>query len=268
MNLRRRVFEILESAEEGDRVSKAFDIALLLLILANVLSAILETVPSLAEAYAPQFALFERVSVLLFTGEYLLRFWSIAEKRDWPRGIRGRLRFMVTPLALIDLAAIAPFYLPTSLGLDLRVIRVLRVFRILRLFKLARYAAALRLLTSVISEKWEELVLACTFALLLLLIASTLLYFVEHQAQPEAFSSIPAAMWWAVCTLTTVGYGDILPQTTLGRTLGAIISMLGVGLFALPAGILAAGFTERMRQSRARCPHCGESLESHSSDGN
>ena len=249
----------MEEAQEGDTASRVFDLGLLALIIANVTAVILETVPSLMASHHRFFHWFEIVSVCLFTVEYALRVW-VAPARDRSRAPwRARLDFVRTPMALVDLIALLPFFLISTAGLDLRVVRAFRVFRVLRLFKLGRYAEALRILLQVIREKKEELVLAVTFALLMLLLASTVLFYAENAAQPDAFSSIPAAMWWGACTLTTVGYGDVLPITPLGKFLTSLISMIGVGLFALPAGILASGFTHRMRVDK-KCPHCGETI--------
>jgi len=149
---------------------------------------------------------------------------------------------------MIDLFAILPFYLPMIIPLDLRFIRAVRLFRLFRLFKLGRYSKALLLLKKVLKEKKEELILIIFVVILLLIIFSSLMYFIEKEAQPEAFSSIPEAMWWGIITLTTVGYGDVYPITPLGKIIGALIAFLGIGIFALPAGILASGLVEIVRR--------------------
>jgi voltage-gated potassium channel len=172
---------------------------------------------------------------------------------------------MLTPLALIDLLAIIPFYLPL-LSPQMRVGRALRLFRLFRVLKLNRYTDSLTIVVQVLRLKQEELILSLFVLSILLAIASSLIYFAEHQAQPDAFSSIPEAMWWGTITLTTVGYGDVYPVTLIGRILGAILAILGIGLFALPAGILASGFAEELQVRKSRqqpeqtriCPHCGE----------
>ena len=148
------------------------------------------------------------------------------------------------------------------LPLDLRFIRIMRFIRLIRLLKLSRYSETLKTFSNVFKEKIEELMIALFLIIILLIIASCLMYYVEHQAQPEAFSSIPAAMWWAVATLTTVGYGDIVPKTLFGKILGAVIALIGIGLFAMPAGILAAGFAEQIaKKKKIICPHCGRDVE-------
>jgi voltage-gated potassium channel len=235
------------------------------LIALNTLAVILETVPSLAAAYGPFFVWFEIVSVVIFTIEYVLRLWSCTIRERFRAPVRGRLRFMITTLTLVDLIAILPFYLPMLIRIDFRFIRVLRFVRLFRLLKMSRYLRSLRLFGSIIHEKKEDLVLAIGIVLVILLFASSGMYVIENAAQPEAFSSIPAAMWWGIATLTTVGYGDIYPITPLGKVLGSIIALLGVGLFALPAGILASGFSDIMQRRHIRaprtCPHCGEVID-------
>jgi len=149
---------------------------------------------------------------------------------------------------LIDLLAILPFYLPMIIPLDLRFIRAIRLLRLFRIFKIGRYSKSLNVLKDVIRNKKEELVLIIFVVLIMLVIFSSLMYFVERDVQPEAFASIPHAMWWAIITLTTVGYGDVYPITVLGKILGAMIAFLGIGMFALPAGILGSGLIEAIQK--------------------
>jgi voltage-gated potassium channel len=160
--------------------------------------------------------------------------------------------------------AILPFYLPMIITLDLRFIRAVRLFRLVRIFKMGRYSESLRLLENVFKEKKEALLITIFMVFILLVIASSLMYFVENEAQPEVFSSILKAMWWGVATLTTVGYGDIYPVTLIGKILGGAIAILGIGMFALPAGILGSGFVEQIQRTRSKsrvCPHCGKDID-------
>ncbi|MCI0486018.1 MAG: ion transporter, partial [Blastocatellia bacterium] len=190
--------------------------------------------------------------------------WSCTTDKSFERPIAGRIRFALTPLALIDLVAILPFYLPMIFALDLRFVRILRLFRVLRLFKMARYSESLKTLGNVLKLKKEELVVSLLVLSILLVFASSLIYYAENESQPEVFSSIPAAMWWGIATLTTVGYGDIYPVTPAGKILGAIIAVLGIGMFALPAGVLASGFAEEIQKRRREknlCPHCGNDID-------
>ncbi|MDP6776077.1 MAG: ion transporter [Candidatus Latescibacteria bacterium] len=259
-----RTHDILERASSGDRVSRAFDLFIMALIVVNVVMVVLETVENLSIEHAGLFRRFEIVSVAIFTVEYLLRLWCCTADPRYGRAIVGRLRFAMSAMALIDLVAILPFYLPMIVVLDLRFVRAVRLFRLFRLLKMGRYVVSLRILADVIRAKKEELYIILFVLLIMLVTTSSLMYFIEHEAQPEAFSSIPAAMWWGVVTLTTVGYGDVYPVTPLGRFLGILIALLGIGMFALPAGILSSGFVDalqhRREQARA-CPHCGREID-------
>ena len=259
--VKRRVYEVLEIAQPGDRLSSAFDVFILLLIFANVATLMLETVPHLQERHGAAFAAFEAVSVTVFTLEYLLRLWS-ADQSPRFRGVpRGRLRYAATPLAVLDLLSILPFWLAMT-GLDLRVLRAIRLFRVLRVAKLVRYSSALQTFVRVIHAKREELLVTMGLLVMLLFWASSLIYYAERSAQPEEFSSIPAAMWWAICTLTTVGYGDVFPVTALGKVIASAISILGIGFFALPTGILGAEFVAEIQRKRVMaCPHCGGEID-------
>ena len=260
--LRRFVFDMVESAGEGDRPSRALDLFIITLILLNVAAVIVETVPGVPEAYGAPLAVFELFSVAVFSLEYLLRLWAVVESPRYRDAVLGRLRFMKSPLAIVDLLAVLPFYLPMVTQVDLRMLRALRL---LRVFKFTRYSKSLRTLEDVVRRKRAQLGIALFTVLLMMVLAASLMYFVEHDDQPEAFASIPHAMWWAVATLTTVGYGDIYPVTGLGKVLASVLAILGMSMFALPAGILSAGFAEELERERgtsdSRCPRCGHDLD-------
>lgn len=247
MRLRQRTFEVLEVARENDPLSSLCDALLVTLISLNVLFAILESLPSLGVPLGSFFRAFDLASVAIFTIEYVLRMWSVVESHEprYRHPLKGRLRYAVSPMALVDLVAVAPFYLASIVGMDLRFLRVLRILRIL---KLSHYFSALNVMLDVI--RVERHAFGAAFFLLVLgvLFASSGIYLFEHEAQPEVFGSIPAAMWWAIVTLTTVGYGDVTPITPVGRIFGASISILGIGTVALPTGILASGFAEALRR--------------------
>lgn len=248
IKFKKRLYEILEIAATGDRISKLFDIFIMSLITLNVIAVILATVERLNLQYQYFFRIFEIFSVTIFTIEYLLRLWTCTINKNYRNSFTGRIKYIFTPYAIIDLLAILPFYLPMIIPLDLRFIRAVRLFRLFRLFKIGRYSKAVVILKKLLKDKKEELLLVIFIAFILLIIFSSLMYFIEKEAQPEAFSSIPAAMWWGITTLTTVGYGDIYPITTLGKIVGALIAFLGIGLFALPAGILGSGLVEATRK--------------------
>ena len=253
-NTKQKILKTLDKAEGSDSLSRAFDRFIMVLILLNVAAVIVETVESIHSRYVLFFEYFEIFSVVIFSIEYLIRLWACTAIEKYRHPIWGRMRYMVSVEAIIDLLAIVPFYLPIVLdNADGRILRVLRLFRLFRLFKLGRYSTAFGMITTVVKKRREELVVTLTLVLVLLIFASSLMYYVEHEAQPDNFPSIPATMWWGVATLTTVGYGDVYPITALGKVLGAVIAILGVGVFALPAGIIAAGFeSEISNKSRKK----------------
>lgn len=267
--IKNRTFAILEARTASDPVARTFGLCLMALIFANVVVVILQTVDSLASQYAAFFRVFTAISILVFTVEYLLRVWSCTASGKFRRPVSGRMKFMFTPLALVDLTAILPFYLPFFFPVDLRVLRLLRVFWMFRLFKADRYVGSLRLLGNVFKKRKEELLVALFVGVLLLVVSSSLMYFAENGAQPEKFSSIPEAMWWGVQTLTTLGYGDVVPVTPLGQVLGGLVAVLGIGMFALPAGILGSGLVDEIQKKQSdeqeealkTCPHCGQPLD-------
>ena len=263
MDVQRRAWEIVSIAKPGDRVSRAFDLTILSLILLNVAAVIVGSVQAVADRYGRALDVFETFSVVVFTAEYLARLWSCVLDPRYSRPIVGRARFVATPMAIVDLAAVLPFYLP-FVGVDLRFVRVLRLMRVFRVAKVARYSTSLNLMGSVIRSKKEELVLTIVIMVLLIIMSSSIIYYCEHDAQPKAFPDIPTTMWWAVITLTTVGYGDVYPVTVLGRLFAALIAMFGIGMVALPTGIIGAGFVEVVGRQKAmprRCPHCGKEID-------
>lgn len=260
MNLRRRTWEIVEAAKPGDTASRVFDVLILTLIFLNVIAVILGSIQSIEERWSAFLETFETVSVLVFSIEYVSRLWSCTADSRFSGIIRGRLRLAIKAMPIIDLLAILPFYLP-FLGIDLMSLRAFRLFRIFRIAKVGRYYSSLNIIRDVFHAKREQLALTLAMMGILLVVSSTLLYYCENEVQPEVFSSIPATMWWAVATLTTVGYGDIYPITLLGRFLASIIAILGIGMFALPTGILGAGFIEAIQKKKEGtqiCPHCGK----------
>lgn len=257
---RRHAHELL-TPRRGGRAGRYVDWAIILLIVGNVLAVALETVPALEAAYGPYFTAFEVLSVAVFTVEYLGRIWTAPENPGYEAPITGRLRYGSRPILVVDLLAILPFYAAGFVAVDLRMLRAFRLIRFLRLLKIARYSRSLQVLLRVLRRKKADLLIAVAANLVILTVASSLMYFVEHEVQPTEFSSIPATMWWGVITLTTVGYGDVVPVTPEGKILGAVVAVLGIGLFALPASILATGFIqEAIRDEPDRCPHCGEEL--------
>ncbi len=248
--LRRRTYEILEVAETGDWISRSCDYGLILLILVNVVAVVLETMDPIQQAYGAAFDTLELFSVGIFTVEYGLRVWSAVERNPGhisESAWKSRVRYLASPIAIVDLLAILPFYLSVLFPVDLRFLRVLRL---LRVFKLTRYSSAMTMLLNVFREEASSFYAAFFVLIIVLILASSGIYLVEEATQPKAFDSIPHAMWWAMATLTTVGYGDITPISPLGKLFGACITIVGIGMVALPAGILASGFADQLRRRR------------------
>ncbi len=247
--IQQRIYEILESSNPNDLLSKLDDWGVTLLVILDVSAFILETSKSTVFEFNIFLIDIEVVSVVCFTILYILHFWSCTTDIRYNHPLWGRLRYAFTPLAIIDLLAILPFYL-LLLFPDVALVESTDLFRLLRLLKLIRYSEALQTILRVIKIKKDELIMTLVTVFILLIFASSVMFFAEREAQPEAFPSIPAAMWWGVVTLTTVGYGDIYPVTAIGKLFGAILAFIGIGLFALPAGIIASGFSTEVEKRK------------------
>ena len=247
MTLRNKIFLFLEISTPEDRASYWFDMFMVVLILSNVAAIILETVDVISEAAGSFFYLFELFSVIIFTTEYIFRVWASVEDPSgrYSSPFLGRLRYILSPMAIIDLIAFLPFYLSTFFGVDLRI---LRLFRLLRLVKLTRYSPALNAVGATMVAQHRALTAAFLVMIMALLFSSSIMFVFENEVQPEKFSSIPTAMWWGMATLTTVGYGDVAPVTPMGQLFGIITMIIGIGMFALPTGIIATGFANEMEK--------------------
>jgi len=259
--IRKHLFLLLEDSESG-RAARLIQLSLVTLIALNVAAAMLDSVREVSERWEEPLREFELFSVAVFATEYLLRVWVAPERKAYAQRW-GRLRYLVSPLAILDLLAILPVFMPILIALDLRFLRVLRMMRMMRITKIGRYSNALRILRGVIAERRDELLATGSILLLVVVLASGLMFEAEHEVQPDVFTSIPATMWWGIATLTTMGI-DMRPITPLGRLLAGCVAICGVGLFAIPAGILGSGFVERFmqeRQLKKKCPHCGKALD-------
>lgn len=256
MTLRRRLYLILEPSEKGGPMERVFEILLVSIIILNIAAICIESIPEMEVKYRSLFRDFEIFSIIFFTVEYVARLYAVRENPRYADAF-GRLRYAGSTLAIIDLLSFLPFYL--TFVADFRFLRIFRLMALFRIFKIARYLHALNIFKQVLRERREQLVLSLIFLLFVLTIISFVMYYAENEAQPLKFSSIPATMWWGVETLTTVGYGDLVPITPLGKFLGGIFAVAGVGLLALPAGILSSGFFELLHKDSAKkkCPHCG-----------
>ncbi|MEH6456801.1 MAG: ion transporter [Cocleimonas sp.] len=246
---RKWLYQVLEQYQQGF-LSRFINIALMVLILVNVVSIIASSEESINNRFSDFFYYLEIFTLIVFSIEYLLRVWISIEKteKDLSQPFKSRLRYIFTPMALIDLLAIIPSFL-LLLGSDFLILRVLRLVRI---FKLTRYSRSMELLITVSKQEAETIISAIFILIILIIVSATGIHIVEGDIQPEEFGSIPRALWWATVTLTTVGYGDVVPITALGRALGIIIVITGIGMAALPAGILASGFTSEINRRRER----------------
>jgi voltage-gated potassium channel len=244
---RRRTYQVLEGGAHGDRLSQAVHALLVMLVIMSVIAIILESVPSLDQRFGNIFLSVEIVAAIVFTVEYGLRLWSAVEhpplrrERPW----RARWLFARQPAMLVDLVAVLPILLTLILPDDLKV---LLIFRLIRFFKLARYSPGMRSLMDAVLQERRAL-LACLVILCgLMIVSAAAMHMVEGAAQPDKFGSIPEAMWWAIITLTTVGYGDVVPITPLGKMVAGVTALFGLVMLALPVGIIATSFAEVIRR--------------------
>ena len=245
-----RIYDLLES-DEVTSAARLLRLFIGLLILANVVAVVAESHSDFYKAYRRSLGVFNAISVVLFTIEYLLRVWVSVENPKFSNASawRARLTYMRSPWGVIDFAAIAPFYLGSIVSVDLRHLRALRL---LRLLKLSRHFKSLEIFWHVIRTQTPILLGATLVILILLMLSSTLMYLIESQEQPKEFGNISKAMWWSIVTLTSVGYGDAVPSTPIGKVMGGFIMFLGVGLVALPAAILAGKFADELQIRRER----------------
>lgn len=268
LKIKKRIFQALESSENENIINRIINIFLIALILLNLLLVIIETF-NVPKQFQKILNYIEIISVIIFTIEYILRVWTSDLLYPESKSLLSHVRYIFSFMAIIDLFAILPFYLPLLIPIDLRVLRTLRIIRLFRIFKINRYTDALSTIGKVFKKKASQLISSIIVVGLLMIISAVLMYNIENQAQPEQFSNAFSALWWAIATLTTVGYGDIYPVTTLGKILSAIIALLGIGLVAVPTGIITSGFMEVLEEDKKHdencdkkyCPYCGHKLD-------
>ena len=266
-NIKSRIFKIMQADADSDMASKIFDIFIISLIILNIVTVIADTF-SLPETFQYASRYIETFSVIFFTIEYILRVWTSDMYYPELSSGKARIRYIFSFMALIDLFAILPSYLPMLILIDLRALRLLRFMRLMRIFKVGRYTSALSVIGTVFKTKSSQLISSTFVFMLLLFVSSIIMYSVENPAQPDVFTNAFSGVWWAVSTLTTVGYGDIVPITVFGKSLRGIIALLGIGLVAVPTGIISAGFMEQMNSNKDSendakhyCPYCGKKLD-------
>lgn len=273
--LKQKIYRLVEKGSHGARYNMVFDYFIMALILLNLFAIIAESFSGLSAGFVRFLKLFEIVSVIVFTIEYLLRLYVSSLTHPANNKLNSALKFIFSGYGLIDLFAILPFYLPFIIKADLRILRVLRLARFVRIFKLTRYNKSINLILDVVREKRAELGITIFIAFLTIVVASVMMYYVEGDVQPDDFPNILASFWWAIATLTTVGYGDVVPITVAGKFISGIIAVLGIGLVALPTGMISAGFMERIKSDASndeenknnqdshsvKCPHSGGEVD-------
>jgi len=265
MSLKTKI-TLLFDDEKGNAKGELFvEKFISILIILNAFVIVLESYHNIYLEYKWFFTVFELFSISIFTLEYLIRIWIADDLYPAKNSFRARIKYMTSFIGIIDLISILPFFLPFIIKIDLRILRILRLFRLLRLLKLNRYFKSLRVIASVFKKTKNEIAVTVFLVFILLILASTLMYHIENEAQPNAFENIGQALWWAVATLTTVGYGDIYPITGAGKILSAMIALLGIGIVALPTGIISSAYIEEMSANRkeeetCNCPHCGKNI--------
>tara|TARA_B100001063_G_scaffold98720_1_gene92263 strand:+ start:590 stop:1288 length:699 start_codon:yes stop_codon:yes gene_type:complete len=223
-----------------------FDAFIYILIIANILAMILESHSFMKDRFGQIFSLFELISILIFTVEYFYRIYiSYKEKK-----LKGVFSYVFSFFGIIDFISILPFYIKQFVLIDGRFFRILRLFRLSRIFKLGRDSKSLKLFIKALSAVKNELKFTFFLSLLCILFSASAIYFLENEAQPEVFSSITASLWWATVSLATVGYGDVVPLTVWGKVFAGFISLVGIGVVAIPTGIISASFVEEIHHFR------------------
>ena len=264
--MKKKIFQIIQPDRGNSLASRIFDWFITMLILLSVVSVYVVTF-DLPPKVKTSLARFEDFIAIVFTIEYLLRIWTA--NLLYPNGgfIKSRVRYICSSMAIVDLVAILPFWLPMFIPVSFLGVRALRLVRVLRLMKLSRYFEAVASIGEVVRKKRRELMGSLFFVFLMMMVASLVIYSAEHEAQPDVFLNAFSGLWWAVATLTTVGYGDIYPVTVIGRIFGAVIALLGIGMVGIPTGIIASGLLERISHGDkdedepcAFCPHCGKRI--------
>lgn len=247
--LRKQFYRQLEPGAWGQKGLSPANYLIIIAVLSSVLLAILETESSVYLPFRNWFEVAERILTVLFTAEYAARFWSAPEQSSASSPARKRLAFTFSLSGIFDLVVVVTAWLPFFTA-NLALLRIMRIARITRLAKLGRFSRAANHLHFAVTTRAYELLLAVSLAVVLLIVGATALYWIEGDVQPDKFGSIPRALWWSVVTLTTVGYGDVSPITPLGKAIAALVAVAGIGLVALPTGILAAGFTESVQRDQ------------------
>jgi voltage-gated potassium channel len=244
---RHRVYEILERDAVGDRVSQVVDGVIIALIVVNLVAVVLDSVPDIAHRFRALFDAVEYISLAVFTLEYVARIWVAAEHAPYRHlpAIVARRKYIFSGAGIVDLVSVVPFWLVLAIPADFRAILVLRVIRFL---KIARYSPAMRSLLDVLYSERRALLGCMVMFVGMTLIMASAMHLAERHVQPDKLGTIPDAMWWAVVTLGTIGYGDVIPITPLGKLIATFSILLGVVMIALPVGIIANAFSDEIHR--------------------
>ena len=246
---RQRVHALVFPSAYGGELHNLYDSFIVVWVVISVLAVILESVHSIHYLLNMEFLILDAIAVSIFTFEYCLRMYCCVEEPGYKKAVTGRLKLAKSTSSIIDLLAIAPFFLEVFLH-HLIDLRFMRVFRLLRLLKLTRYTGATQSLMKVIAREWPVMAASAFIMLLLVVMTASLGYLFEHEAQPEKFENIPQSIYWAVITLASVGYGDISPVTPAGRAMTIVLALIGIGIFAIPAALLSSAFSDQLKSDR------------------
>ena len=270
--IRQKIYNLVRDDDENSLAANIFDGIIIFFIVINVLLVILETFKGYPKWVTIDFHYVDVISVTIFTIEYLLRLWTATYIYPDVSPLKARIKYAFSIMAIVDLLAILPLYMPNIFPFDLRVLRLIRLLNIFRIFKVNHYTTALFSVRSILSKKFHQLVSSMLVVAVLMVTASVLMYNIESEAQPDKFNNAFSGLWWAVVTVTTVGYGDIYPVTVPGKILSSVIALLGIGIVAVPTGIISSGFVERIvkedkytaemdKEEKHYCPYCGKKLD-------
>ena len=249
---RKRAFEIIEVGNDIDIISRSYDFLNALCIIVNLIVSILYTFDEVRSVYGPFLVIIEEITVIGFAIDYILRLWTAKHLHPSYSEKKALKKYAFSFMGIVDLLSFLPYYLPIFFPTGAAVFRMFRIVRIFRLFRVTAYYDSLNVITEVIAGKRTQLISSVFIIAVLMLSSSLCMYSLEHEAQPEIFKNAFSGIWWSASTLLTVGYGDIYPITTLGKILSIIITFLGVGMVAIPTGIISAGFVEQYSQIKAR----------------
>lgn len=264
--LERSLYYIVDEKDESNKLSKSFNYFLMILITLSVGEMALETDDSIFVPYRKYFNIFDIFTVMVFSVEYFIRILTahLDPVNDGKTRWQSIRSYMFSFAGIVDLVSILPFYL-TFTKIDLRVLRMIRLLRFFRVFKITRYNNSMKLVADVIRDKSSEIGVIMGLIIIIMIISSFIMFYAEHDAQPEQFPNVLGCLWWAVVTMTTIGYGDVYPITLVGKIVGSTMALLGIGLVAMPTGIISAGFLEKVNERKDK--KTSEESKDHHKDG-